>query len=481
MSTFRASTIKGVSWSIIDQVFLQITNIFISVVLARLLSPKEFGLIGMAAIVTGFIAVIKDFGLGSAVVQRKNIQQNELNTIFSFNIIVGFILFVAIFFSAPLLSHFYNEPALVPLIRVLAFSFIISSFGAVSDNLLLKSISFKQIFIKNLFSSIMAGTVAILMALNGFTYWSLVGQIFVSIFFNVAGSFYFSRFKPALQLNPKVLKSFWKFSFPLLGEQSMNYWVRNIDNLLIGKYLGSVELGLYSKAYSLMLLPVRQISGTIMRVMFPSFSLIQHDVAKVGKIYLKICKLVAFIAVPLMCSLAVAAYPIILLLYGSQWIAIVPIFQMLCFLGLIQSIGTLSGSIFISQGQTAMLFKIGIFCKSLMITGIVVGLFMGGLMGVAIGYSISGLIAFIIETYFVGTIIKVPMPKIMKSIWPEVSVGLFTGAVLYITLNLFLLEVPILLQVVCLGFEGLIVWGGLAQLLKMESWLTVKSMVLGRL
>src|SRR5690606_13722706 len=210
---------------------------------------------------------------------------------------------------------------------------------------------------------------------------------------------------------------------PLLGENSINYWVRNVDNLLVGKILGEQTLGYYSKAYNLMLLPVKQISGSIIRVMFPSLSVIKDDKEKVWENYSKLLSVTAFFTFPLMGFLYIVSKEFIVLLYGNNWIESVPIFQGLCFLGAIQSIGVYSGIIFSSQGKTYLQFKVGLFLKPLMILGITGGLYWQGIHGMIIGYTLMSTSGFFIESYFVTNVLNQKLYKILQSFYKEAIIS----------------------------------------------------------
>jgi len=242
---------------------------------------------------------------------------------------------------------------------------------------------------------------------------------------------------PNFSFDSKKIRPFIKFSIPLLGENSMNYWVRNIDNLSIGKVLGETTLGYYTRAYTLMLLPVRQISGSISRVMFPSFSIIKNDKKKVWNNYIRIINLTVFITFPLMGFLFLFSNEIILLLYGEKWLPMVPIFKGLSFLGAIQSIGTYSGSIFTSQGKTQLQFKIGMIVKLFMISGILLGLFFNGIIGLIIGYTITSSIAFFIETYYVTKILNVSLKEFLKYIYKEIFLSIGLTALFFILFKIY--------------------------------------------
>jgi PST family polysaccharide transporter len=213
--------------------------------------------------------------------------------------------------------------------------------------------------------------------------------------------------------------------------------MRNVDNLLVGKYLGKEDLGFYTKAYALMLLPVRQLSGTITKVLFPSFSLIQDDVQKIASIYLKISRAIAFVAFPIMINLSIFAEPMILIIYGEKWRPVIPLFQVLSLLGMFQAIGTLSGNVYLSRGKTLLMFKVGIFSRFFMILGIVLGLYFGGLMGMIYGYCITSLIAFLPELFYVGIILNTRLFDILKNFLSYLWVAFVVGLIIYYLFGLF--------------------------------------------
>lgn len=423
-SEFKKNTLSGISWSASSQVIRLIVNLVITSVLARLLLPEDYGLIGMITVATGFLLVLKDFGFGAALVQKKEVEEIEYVSVFWLNVFMGITLAIIVFFSAPLIASFYNEPQLIPITKYMSLGFILNSIIVVPNNILYKKIQFKNLFIIDISSLLISGCVGIVFAYYDWAYWSLVAQSLTSQLVSLIIVFYLSRWKPSFQFSWQALTGFTSFSLPLIADSSINYWVRNIDNLLIGKYLGKSDLGYYSKAYNLMLLPVRQLSGTIKKVMFPSFSLIQDEIERLGKIYLKITRVVAFITFPIMGIMFSASEDIILFLFGDNWAACIPIFKILCLLGAFQSIATLSGNIYLAQGKTKLMLRVGLFTRSIMIISMVMGLIIGGLMGIVYGYSISSSLMVIFEFYFVGQIINIRLKEILINLLPYFIISL---------------------------------------------------------
>lgn len=450
----RKIILSGVFWSTANQIFTQVVGLGVTAVLARLLTPADFGLVAMVTLATGFLNVIKDFGIGAALVQRKNVSHEEYSTVFWLNVLLGIGFTSITFLLAEPISRFYEEPLIKPVTQVIAFGFLFNSIGVVWSNHLVKKVEFKQIFYRNLISVLGSGLLGIAAAAYGLAYWSLVIQSLSHVILNTYLNYLRSRWWPSLTFKRNFLPDLFKFSLPLLGDKSLLYWMRNLDNLLVGKVLGKDQLGYYTKAYSLMLLPVRQLSGTITKVLFPSFSLIQDDVAKIASIYLKISRAIGFVAFPLMINLSIFAEPLILIIYGENWRPVIPLFQVLSLLGMFQAIGTLSGNVYLSRGKTFLMFKIGIFSRAVMILGIVIGLAMGGLMEMIYGYCIASAVAFIPELYYLGVILYISLWKIVKNFISYFLVASFTGVLIYYVFGLLDLNYVMNITVGSLSFAA---------------------------
>lgn len=406
MNNLKSKTISGIAWSIVDNVTKLLLTLFIASILARLLKPDDFGVIAMIFVFTGFLKILRDFGLGASVIQKTNPTSKELDSLFWVTVGFGvFVTLILIGFSDTIAS-FYELPKLSKLIKVISAAMFLGSVSIIPEALIKKDLDFKSLFYRNIGNLIISGSITILMAYNGYGVWALIFKEIIFNFLLIIFNFSLVKWRPSFSFDYNSIKSYLNFSIPLFGENSLNYFVRNIDNLLIGKLLGGAILGYYSKAYSLMLLPVRQISGSIANVMFPSFSIIKNDKPKVWMGYMNVVKIVSFVNFPLMISLYFFATEIVLLLLGSQWLEVIPMIKALCFLGSIQSIGTLAGSIYNSQGKTGLQFKVGLFSKLIMSTGIVYGLLKGGVLDMIFYYTITSILMFFVELYFVTKILN---------------------------------------------------------------------------
>ena len=434
MENLKDRTESGIKWSVIDQVFKTVLSLAISVFLARLIAPKEFGLFAMVAVATGFLNIFRDFGLGAGLIQKRNLENQEIDSIFWVNNVIGLVIGILIYVGASFIVDFYSEPKLLHITQAMAIVFIVGAVGLVPDALIRKNLDFKQFFLRNILNDLISGGIAIGLAYNNYGVWALITQAFLSKFIGTIIAFRMIVWKPSFFLSWKKITPFMRFSLPLLGAKSINYWVRNVDNLTIGKFLGQESLGYYSKAYNLMLLPVRQISGSITRVVFPSFSIIQKNKAAVWKNYIKLLNITSFITIPLMAGMFLLSKEVILILYGEKWLPAAEMLRGLCYLGAIQSIGVYSGSIFSSQNRTFLQFKIGLFLKPLMIIGILGGLYLNGIKGLILGYSLTSTIAFLVESFYVSKILEKSILGMFKGFYKEL-IGALMAYFLTFVLN----------------------------------------------
>ena len=410
---------------------ITVIGLVISGILSRLITPAEFGIIAMVTLATGFLNVIKDFGFGAALVQKKTVSDEEFSTVFWFNLIIGVCLAFLVFLASPYIGDFFKEKRVEQVTKVLSGTFIINSIGIIWNNKLVKVLAFKQIFYRSFLSLVFGGLVSIYLGFRGFGVWAIVSQIYTTLIVNTFLNYFHIKWLPTFTLKKIYIRELIRFGLPLLADQSISYWARNIDNLLVGRVLGKDVLGYYNKGYNLMLLPVRQLTNTLTKVLFPSFSLIQDDSEKIASIYLKISGVVAFIAFPLMMSLSMLAEPLILIIYGENWRPVIPIFKVLSILGMFQALAALSGNIYLALGRPKLMFQIGLFSRTVIILGLVSGLYAGGLMGMIYGYCMASAITFFPELFFIGKLLELNLKTIFFNFIPY----LLVASVCYISIS----------------------------------------------
>jgi len=387
----KQKTLKGLAWTGGAQGGKQISQFMIIAILANLLSPDDFGLLGMATFFTGLISIFNEMGFSNALIQKKNITDRHYSSVFWLSIIIGIFLFLLMIPLSFPIAGFYKEPRLRPILILLSLNFIIFSFGLVQKAILQKEMEFKKIAVIDLTAILSGGVVGVFLALSGHGVYSLVYQLIVFTSMDMVLLWFFSKWRPRLEFSLSAIKDIWGFSLNLTGFNIINYFARNLDYLLVGKFLGAQALGFYTLAYRLMTYPLQNISWTIMKVMFPALSKIQDDLERVRFAYKKMIKAISLATFPMMLGLFALAPEFIHLVFGPKWAPVVPLVRIFCICGLIQSIGTTVGTIVLSQGKAKLHFQLGVLFTIFITIAILLGLHWG-IVGVALFYSVFSII-----------------------------------------------------------------------------------------
>ena len=389
--TLTTITVQGIGWSGISRFIQLLFQFGITAILARLLTPNDFGLLAMVVVFTSFVTIFRDFGLTAALIQCKGVTEEHLSSSFWINILLGFILALALSFLAPAIAYFYREDRLTLITIALASTFSISSFGIVQTALFTKEMNFKLLAIVTILTVTISGTVAVWLAFSGFGVWSLVWQSIISSSVTVILLWNFSSWRPKILFKWYRVKELLGFGINFTGFSFVNYFSRNLDNLLIGKFLGLSPLGFYNLAYRLLLFPISNISRVIGQVMFPSLSVIQNDKSKVCHAYMKATRYIATVTFPLMIGILIVAPQFIRVIFGPQWERSIFLVQILALVSLIQSIGTLNGIIYQSQGRTDIQFRAGSVFAIIVSFSFIIGL-RWSVEGVTVAYAIASLL-----------------------------------------------------------------------------------------
>jgi len=417
LTSFRSKTVRSLAWSFGSKTLSQVISIVFGIILARLLVPEDFGLITMVMVLMGFAGLLSDVGLGSALIQKKDVIADHFSAVFWFNSLIGLLLTICLIFLAPQIAIFYSRPELELIAVVLSFTFILSAISMVPRTRLAKELAFKKLAIVDFFSLFFSGCIAITMAFKGYGYWSLVAHQLIERLLSTTFVWLLSDWKPQLRHNIKVISELIGFGSTVFATRTLRHAALQADKLIIGKFLGAVSLGLYDKAYSMMLFPLQNISIVIGNVMFPSLSTIQDDVAHVRDIYLRMTGAISLLTFPMMAGMFVISESFVLGVLGEQWAEIIPLFKIFCVVGFFISIATVTGPVYLSQGKAKLQLKINLINQPLIIFGIIVGL-KWGLIGIVIGFSITTIIGVLITWWIVGKLIKLKFRKIIFNLLP---------------------------------------------------------------
>ncbi|NHE55627.1 lipopolysaccharide biosynthesis protein [Cyclobacterium plantarum] len=381
---------SGLKWNLINQVVSQVIFVWFGIYLARLLGPEAYGLVGMITVFSGFANLFVDFGFSSAIVYDPKLTKNKISSVFWLNFFIGVVIYLIFYFGSPLLADFYKLEELKVLTRVVTISLIINSLTGVPNSLISKSISFKEKIKGGWISTVISYSVAFYLAFNGYGVWSLVFQTLLFSFFNLLFVWKIADFKPGFYFSYADIRSLILYGSGIAGTNLLGYLTRNLDNLLIGKFLGGSSLGIYSRSYGLMMLPIKNISSVFTKVLFPAFSKIQNQPDVIAFYYLKATKIIALFSFPIMFCFFAISKEFVLLFLGKDWVEAIFIIQMLSILGAVQSILTLNGVIYNSLGKATTAFKVTLFLNFVLIPSWFIGMKFGGLNGLVIAYVIIG-------------------------------------------------------------------------------------------
>ena len=391
--TLKSKVLSGTRWVVLANVVRQLLNIGSMVVFARLLSPDDFGAFAIVMMFAAFLLLFSDMGTGAVLIHINEPSDLLLSSLLYFNILVGIALFFILYLSSGIIAQFFHLPILDPLLELLAINFIILSFSIVQKALFQKKLDFKILTILETSSLFISIAVGIMMALNGFGVYSLVVQILISSLILTAMLWYYSTWKPKLLFSITEIKRVFSYIANLTGFSFVNYFASNADNFLIGKFLGSHSLGVYSLAYKIMLFPLQQISQTLLRVLFPAFSQIKDDNEKFKRAYLKVIFFISLVSFPLMMGLVAVSDVFVSVVFGEKWNNLAILLSILAPIGMLRSVSTTLGSIYLAKGTTDRMFWIGSIGAFVMVVGIIAGLPFG-VEGVAYGLVLANIIMF---------------------------------------------------------------------------------------
>lgn len=425
--SLKQKTVSGLLWSFIDQ-FANLGITFIAgIILARLLSPREFGLIGM---ITVFIAVSESFinsGFSSALIRKKDCTDTDFSTVFYFNLVAGILFFIILFFSAPAIAGFFNEPQLEAIVQVLGIVLIIDSLTLIQRTILTKRIDFKLQARISVIASLGSGIVAIVMAFNGFGVWSLVAQRLLRQGLNSFFLWLWNRWRPLWVFSKQSFKELFGFGSKLLVSGLIDTLYRNIYYLVIGKYFSAQELGFYTRADEFKRIPSQQLNGIIGRVSYPVLSSMQDDKPRLKANYQKLIRSTMLITFVLMLGMAAVAEPMIITLIGEKWRPSIIYLQMLSFVGMMYPLHALNLNMLQVSGRSDLFLKLEIIKKILAVPTIVIGVFWGIKIMIA-GMMVNTLIAYYLNSYWSGRFIGYSFKEQVSDILPSFGLALVMAA-----------------------------------------------------
>ncbi len=431
MSSLKKKVLVGFFWQGLDRFGIQLLTLIFSVFLLRILSPQDYGWMGMILVFYGLSEAIIDGGFGDALIQRKEVSQTDLSTVFWANIAIGIALFCLGLLLAPLIAMFYGEPKLTPLARVLAFSFLLASLNVVQRTLIKRSLNFKALSIINISALICAQGTGLMLAYRDFGVWSLVAIQIINYSIMAIGLWFSNKWRPSFVFSKASLSTLYGFSINVLGFNLLNKLAAKFDRIYIGKFLGVASLGFYENASRLMTKPVSSFSGTFFNVLFPSFSKISEDTEKLKSTYIEAMAMVSFFIFPGLLGLFFSADLIVKLLFGTKWLPMIPLFQIFCIQGLMISLSPISNSIILALGKSKMIFNYGLLAQGLKVFFFLTLGHFYGLKGVALGITINSIVIFFIRQRAINKVVELNFFPHYFPLFKNLIIALIIGFLLF--------------------------------------------------
>ena len=333
--SLKHKTVKGVGWRFADNISSSGVSFLVGLVLARLLTPAEYGIMAMIAIFIAISNSIIDSGFSNALIRKTDIKRIDYNTVFFFNLVVGVILYVLLYFCAPSISSFFNEPILIPVTRVIGLVLIINSLGIIQRTIMVREIDFRTQTKISLIASLSSGGIGIVMAFYGYGVWSLVGQQVSRQLLNTVFLWLYSAWRPVCEFSADSFKCLFGFGSKLLLSGLLDTLYKNIYYIVIGRFYSSAQLGQYTRAEQFNTIFSSNLTSVVQRVSYPVLSSIQDEPERLREAYRRVIKATMLISFACMLGLAAVAKPLILLLIGEKWLVSVSYLQIICFAGML--------------------------------------------------------------------------------------------------------------------------------------------------
>ena len=472
--TLKQKAATGLVWSFIDNFSKYGFQLIIGIILARLLTPSDFGLIAMITIFTSLSQALIDSGFSQALIQKKVCSSKDYSTVFYFNFFISTLLTAILFFCSPLIADFLNTPNLESIIKMLSIILIIDSLVIVQRTQLTKKINFKLQAKVSMIGNICSGLGAVLLAKNGYGVWSLVFKQIIYSTINTCLIWYWNKWWPKLIFSKKSLSNLFNFGSKLLYSRIISIVFENIHLLVIGKYFSVSQLGFFNQADRIKKLPSQNISSTIQRVTFPILVEIKDDLEILKLNYIKILRSVMFVTFILMLGLGAVSNSLIIALLGEKWAESIIYLQLLVFIGMLYPIHSLNLNLLKVQAASDKFLKLEVIKRILTIPIIFIGIY-GGIKLMIIAMIIKSYIVFFFNSYWSGSYIEYSSFNQLKDIFPSFVIAFLMSIVVYFigTLLSFQPIINLFIQII-VGFTFIIT---LSKILNLREYYYIKSVI----
>ncbi|RED19606.1 O-antigen/teichoic acid export membrane protein [Flavobacterium cutihirudinis] len=476
-NSLRSTAAKGIIWSAIDKFAVQLGQFTVSIVLARILMPEDFGLLGMLSI---FIALSQTFiesGMGLGLIQRQNRTDIDFSTVFVFNLAVSSLFYLLLFFSAPLIASYFNQPLLIDLTRVLGLNLFINSLAIVQRTKLTIAIDFKAIAKTNVIAVILGGIAGVTAAMNGFGVWSLVIQTLLGSFASTLSLWFFSHWKPSVAFSRTSFKNLFGFGSKLLLSGLYAQLMNNVYNIFIGKYFSISSLGYYTRAKGFADISAGTITSILQQATFPILTSVQSDKEKLVSVYSRMIRMSSFCIIPVMTLIALLAKPIVILLLTEKWIFVIPLLQWMVFARIFFPMSAINMNLLNAIGRSDLFLKMDLSKLPITVIAMIITIPLG-VTAMVIGQVVTSGVSFFLNAYLPGKFYGYGALSQLKDMFP-VLVATAGMSLIVFFLTLFLDS--LILQLIIGSILAILSYLFFCWLLKLEELLEVKKICLGLL
>lgn len=473
--SLRKQALRGFIWSFLQQFSTQLIAFLVQIVLARILLPSEFGLIGMLAVFIGIGTALFEGGMTSSLIRVSKIDSRDYSTVFFFNLGVSLIIYVLFFFLAPYIALFYRQPILTDIARIYGLSFIFLAFGTVQNTILTKEMKFKKQAIITFPALLIGSFLGVFLAYNDFGVWSLVYSMLLTNLLTSVFLWFSSDWYPEFIFDMDRFKIHFHFGYKMTISSLLDTIFTNIYQIVIGRIYTPVTVGYYTRANSLMMLPVGNISAALNKVVFPLFAKVQDDISALKVVYKKIMLMVLFIITPIIVLMALLANELVIFLFTEKWLPIVPIFQIISFSGILFPLHLYNLMILQVKGRSDLFLKLEIIKKIILVFIIIVSVLFG-FKALLIGSVVASIIALFINTHYAGSIIGYTMKQQLLDITPIFIISIFMGLVVFFV-NVYLIDYNNISRLIISSIVGIMIYIFLAFIFKFQTIKDIRNII----
>jgi O-antigen/teichoic acid export membrane protein len=471
------SAMSNARWLTLSQASRIILQLISLTILSRLLPPSEYGLLAMATVATNFAFLLRDMGTGAAVVQKENLTEQTTSTVFWLNMAMGLGLTLALVLASPFLAAYFRIDRLAPVLCLLSIVFPITSASAVHQSLVERRSGFKTLARIEIVSSVVGLTVAITLAYLGYGVYSLVWNSLISAALSSTQLWLASPWRPKKIWSVPELRSLWGFSGNLTGFNFINFFARNADSMVIGRVLGSVQLGIYGQAYKVMMFPLQSMSYVAGRALFPVMSRQQAERDKMAHLYFRALAMIATLTAPMMAGLWVLREPFVAIALGKQWAQVPIVLAWLAPVGFLQSLISTTGSVFMSTGRTDLMMRLGLLGSVLQVSSFFIGV-NWGIEGVAACYLVANILNGLPHFYYATRELHTTLAALLRVIWQPVMFSMVMVAVIYPLFNVLSNggQAPLTI-LIAVTVTGVVIYGALTMMFSKAVVQSCKQMI----